>query len=407
MAGFFEDVGRTGAVRQTVGDLIQAGRAIREEGRAGEQLAIQKGQFDILKAEAGRKQQVFEQQERVAGQVVPLDSLLANVPPSSRKMIEDYGRQNNFIENVGGVDVISNRNLRIAQQQIAENTVFQKQLDEAALVDVNNSMQQIQTQLQDPAVKDKDRQGLMGQMAELQKQQVFVLNSIKTQDAAIRKAVATEEAKRVGVTAKPPTVTQIKGGVLSKALQEGVASLTPEEKLIFEKETSRSGFGISISPDGTINVVSGGKTLPAVQSEKLIGMLDFSNQLTGIESLYDPAFVGFFDNIEAQISELTGIGANEKEIVFRRLVNDISDTILRLRSGAQINEQEYQRMLKLIPELGKSDEAFVGRLKGLKASIRSSIDTRRKAGQETGFQVPSAPAPTLQGQPRFKIIEVK
>ena len=42
---------------------------------------------------------------------------------------------------------------------------------------------------------------------------------------------------------------------------------------------------------------------------------------------------------------------------FLTLVQDYADTVLRLRSGAQINEQEFQRMLSFLTNLqGASDD---------------------------------------------------
>ena len=42
---------------------------------------------------------------------------------------------------------------------------------------------------------------------------------------------------------------------------------------------------------------------------------------------------------------------------------DVADRILRLRSGAQINEQEYQRLSRLLPTVGRFDEVDIENLK--------------------------------------------
>jgi hypothetical protein len=166
-------------------------------------------------------------------------------------------------------------------------------------------------------------------------------------------------------------------------------------------------FVVTTNPDGTVVVSKGkgGKPMSAAAGEKFVKLLEFSNELDAIESLADPAFIGWFDNIKGQVKELTGIGVEAKEVAVRRMVNNITDTILRLRSGAQINEQEMVRMLKLVPELGKSFKAFEAKLTDLKREITASIDIRRRAGEEQGFIVPSGGGTPAKS--KFKIIEVK
>jgi len=146
------------------------------------------------------------------------------------------------------------------------------------------------------------------------------------------------------------------------------------------KRAEKTGGGV------TINMP---KAAPAGERESLNKLFEFESQLSRIEEGYDPKYVGRVQGNAGALKELTGIGANEGESGFRQVVKDIGDTLLRLRSGAQINEQEYQRMLKLVPTADLPDTVFKARLKSLHTAIRNSIATRKGTMGESGFIVPS------------------
>lgn len=131
------------------------------------------------------------------------------------------------------------------------------------------------------------------------------------------------------------------------------------------------------------------KAAPASERESLNKLFTFESQLGRIEELYDPKFVGRAEGPLGAVKEATGVGASARESEFRQVINDISDTLLRLRSGAQINEQEYKRMRKLVPTSNLPEKVFNARLKSLKTSIADAIKTRRGTMEESGFIAPS------------------
>lgn len=150
-------------------------------------------------------------------------------------------------------------------------------------------------------------------------------------------------------------------------------------------------------PEGWAKVGgSGGVTInmpraaPASERESLNKLFEFNSQLDRIAELYNPEFVGRVQGPMGVVKEVTGAGANVAESEFRQIVNDISDTLLRLRSGAQINEQEYQRLRKLVPTLNLPEAVFQARLRSLKTAIENSIRTRRGTMEQSGFITPSA-----------------
>ena len=55
------------------------------------------------------------------------------------------------------------------------------------------------------------------------------------------------------------------------------------------------------------------------------------------------------------------VGSKEAQN-YKLVLDDMSDRILRLRSGAQINEREYQRLRKLLPRFGRYHEVDIKQL---------------------------------------------
>lgn len=66
---------------------------------------------------------------------------------------------------------------------------------------------------------------------------------------------------------------------------------------------------------------------------------------------------------QAQFTGSLPFGAfQEKGQEFKLLKNSIGERLLRLRSGAQINEKEYQRFRKLLPSIFRSDKLDIDQL---------------------------------------------
>lgn len=146
------------------------------------------------------------------------------------------------------------------------------------------------------------------------------------------------------------------------------------------KKVEKAGGGV------TINMP---KAAPSGERESLNKLFEFDSQLERIEKSYDPKYVGRVQGVVGAVKELTGVKADKKESEFRQVTRDISDTLLRLRSGAQINEQEYQRMLKLVPTANLPEQVFEARLKSLRTAIKDSISIRRGTMEDSGFVAPS------------------
>lgn len=153
-----------------------------------------------------------------------------------------------------------------------------------------------------------------------------------------------------------------------------------------EKGTTIPPGARKVSPSAvTINMP---KAAPSGERESLNKLFEFRQKLDRIATEFEGGFVGRLEGPVGALKELTGLGVKEKESAFRQVVKDIADTLLRLRSGAQINEQEYRRLTKLVPTLNLPDKVFLARLKSLTTAIDSAIKTRRGTLEESGFVAP-------------------
>jgi len=86
-----------------------------------------------------------------------------------------------------------------------------------------------------------------------------------------------------------------------------------------------------------------------------------------------------------QSSQLLGnigpAGVTQKGQDYRLLKESISERLLRLRSGAQINESEYSRFKKMLPSIFRGDDLDIKQLKNFQEEF-SNIEGRIKSGSQ-------------------------
>lgn len=110
---------------------------------------------------------------------------------------------------------------------------------------------------------------------------------------------------------------------------------------------------------------------------------------------FKPEYVGPVAGRVGAAKRFAGM-VGSQEAVFRSAVADIQDMLLRARSGAQINEQEYQRLLKIAPNINFGVEDFLaslGRFKkvveGLRAEKLKLATTPKKELGKQKLQAPT------------------
>jgi hypothetical protein len=180
---------------------------------------------------------------------------------------------------------------------------------------------------------------------------------------------------------KPYTNTE---GVANVRVQAGFA---PQQAPFVDPATGapmtfdKSTGSYSVAP-----VVGGGGVAPrpvnpsAAEREKTAQIDVIRDQLTRIKESYKPQYVGL---LSGQVGRITQ-WANPDEAAFRQIILDVKDSLLRARSGAQINEQEYARLAKLVPDMTDSEPQFAGKMKSFERTLNTLAETRASTQQKGG-----------------------
>ena len=112
------------------------------------------------------------------------------------------------------------------------------------------------------------------------------------------------------------------------------------------------------------------------------------DQVSRIRTMYKPEYVGVTSGRAGAVSQLW----NADESGFRAIVSDLGDQLLRARSGAQINEQEYKRLMRIAPTATDSNAQFVAKLDQFERTLDSIISSKaslsRRSGVATTGSVP-------------------
>jgi hypothetical protein len=96
-----------------------------------------------------------------------------------------------------------------------------------------------------------------------------------------------------------------------------------------------------------------------------------------IEKVYNPESVGplrgRYESIESALS-----GNKEETIKMQTMLSTFQNTVINLRTGAQMSEPEAQRILNEIPSMNLPPETFVGKLNTAKAYFQEWYRNRSK-----------------------------
>lgn len=112
------------------------------------------------------------------------------------------------------------------------------------------------------------------------------------------------------------------------------------------------------------------------------GLLDLADD---INTSYKPEYVGITSGRAGAVSQLW----SEDESRFRRNVKDLGDQLLRARSGAQINEQEYKRLLATVPTVNDSEKQFSGKMAGFIKMVQQIQSRRSGEAKRSGVAAPA------------------
>jgi len=117
--------------------------------------------------------------------------------------------------------------------------------------------------------------------------------------------------------------------------------------------------------------------IPTETAKQLSELNTLLVQMDETENLYNPKFVGPVKGRIAGAKEAT-VGLDPREVEFRATVRDMQDALLRARSGAQINEQEYRRLLRFLPDITNPPDVFRARLNRFRRAVSTLAQEKRK-----------------------------
>lgn len=139
------------------------------------------------------------------------------------------------------------------------------------------------------------------------------------------------------------------------------------------------------------------KTLPADASTQLGDFDTLSSQLERVKTSKKPEYTGALDSRTGALAQTVdmpsiGLGASPERSDFYSNINSIRNQLLYLRSGKQINEQEYKRLLQELPDEHRSDVDFDAKLANFE-TVFNEIKGNRRSALATGYNVPATNTP--------------
>lgn len=153
-----------------------------------------------------------------------------------------------------------------------------------------------------------------------------------------------------------------------------------------------------IGPDG--NKIQGRvepttMTNPSAGERKDIGVMDsMRDKISRVRNLYKPEYSGL---VQGQVGRVSGLG-NAEERMFREYIDVMKDDLLRAKSGAQINEQEYARLIKFMPNYNLTDTAFMASLNRLEEELEIMRKNKINIMNQTGTVAPDQLGANSPGQ---------
>lgn len=128
-----------------------------------------------------------------------------------------------------------------------------------------------------------------------------------------------------------------------------------------------------------------GRPTPASEMKTGRELSTMGEALKRIDENYSPNYVGVVAGRVGQIKEKL-VDLPEKQVMFYSDVNDIKDQLLRARSGAQINEQEYSRLVRFLPTSELPPKNFRARLERFRKEFNDIVTAREKELATGGYK---------------------
>lgn len=130
-----------------------------------------------------------------------------------------------------------------------------------------------------------------------------------------------------------------------------------------------------------------GKTLPAGEVDKIAETRQFISQLKRAGELFKPEYAGPVTQWTRWAKGMTsGLPADETE--FRSLVSNFENTLLKLRSGAAVTQQEFDRIKRELPQFGDPPKTFPIKLRVAREALENVLSAKEQTFRAAGYFVP-------------------
>lgn len=177
-----------------------------------------------------------------------------------------------------------------------------------------------------------------------------------------------------------------------KGVQEAALDVTPPQITYLQTSEGLIPAGTKGPGAGMVGQPTGlGKPLSSEQASKIGELNTLLSNLETIKGLYKPEWVGPVAGRVGGLQEKYTGGASEDQVKFYAYVRDVKDALLRARSGAQINEQEYARLVKFLPDETSPAKTFEARVERFKESVQTILTSKKQALGEAGYGTKSKP----------------
>ena len=116
-------------------------------------------------------------------------------------------------------------------------------------------------------------------------------------------------------------------------------------------------------------------TLPVAIQKGMANLSTLKRITARIKKNFNADFVGKADFLLGAAREFTG-KISKEEVTFRKDVAELGEIVLRMRSGAQINESEFERITKVLSRLSDQENVFKDSLDRTIEEISAIIDSK-------------------------------
>ncbi len=131
------------------------------------------------------------------------------------------------------------------------------------------------------------------------------------------------------------------------------------------------------------------KPIPPEIQGKISELLTIKDALNEIGRLYKDKYVGPVKGRVGKVEEEWVGNLPSEQVEFYNWTRDIKDALLRARSGAQINEQEYKRLTSFLPGENLPPATFKARKNRFEQEVNIIISNKSKMLEEGGYKVPT------------------